>query len=128
MAKFWVLGVRHGREVSTPDCCKAVPGSNPDPAPPKLKIHAAIDGHPICRISPKFVDYKSHGSESTKKKKKKKKKKREQWWLIGGSSGGSLVATLDCKTAVLGSNPAISPAYSGLPVLRWAATWDGTSL
>jgi hypothetical protein len=24
-------------------------------------------------------------------------------------------------TAVLGSNPAISPAYSGLPVLKWAA-------
>ncbi len=45
-----------------------------------------------------------------------------------GSSGGSLVATPDCKTAVLGSNPAISPAYSGLPVLRWAAIWDGTSL
>jgi hypothetical protein len=39
---------------------------------------------------------------------------REQWWLILGSSGGSLVATPDCKTAVLGSNPAISPAYSGL--------------
>ncbi len=51
----------------------------------------------------------------------------EQWWLIG-SSGGSLVATPDCKTAVLGSNLAISPAYSGLPVLRWAAICDGTSL
>jgi hypothetical protein len=37
----------------------------------------------------------------------------EQWWL-NGSSGGSLVATPDCKTAVLGLNPAISPAYSGL--------------
>jgi hypothetical protein len=36
--------------------------------------------------------------------------------------------TLDCETAVLGSNPAISPAYSGLPVLRRAAIWDGTSL
>ncbi len=45
-----------------------------------------------------------------------------------GSSGGSLVATPDCDTAVLGSNPAISPAYSGLPVLRWAAIWDGTLL
>jgi hypothetical protein len=33
-------------------------------------------------------------------------------------SGGSLVATPDCDTAVLGSNPAISPAYSGLQVLR----------
>ncbi len=49
----------------------------------------------------------------------------EQWWLIGeqwwlmGSSGGSLVATPDCKTAVLGSNPAISPVYSGL------LSWDG---
>ncbi len=31
-----------------------------------------------------------------------------------GSSSGSLVATPDCKAAVLGSNPAISPAYSGL--------------
>jgi hypothetical protein len=31
-----------------------------------------------------------------------------------GSSGGSLVVTPDCKTAVLGSNPAISPAHSGL--------------
>ncbi len=40
-----------------------------------------------------------------------------------GSSGGSLVATPDCEIAVLGSNPAISPAYSGLPVLRWAAIW-----
>ncbi len=45
-----------------------------------------------------------------------------------GSSGGSLVATPDCDTAVLGSVPAISPAYSGLPVLRWAAIWDGTLL
>jgi hypothetical protein len=49
----------------------------------------------------------------------------EQWWLIGGavvahcgSSGGSLVVTPDCEAAVLGSNPAISPAYRGLPVLR----------
>jgi hypothetical protein len=52
---------------------------------------------------------------------------REQWRLIG-SSGGSLVATPDCETAVLGSNPAISSAYSGLPVLRSAAIWDGTLL
>jgi hypothetical protein len=61
----------------------------------------------------------------------------EQWWLIGlgavvahwfESSGGSMVATPDCKTAALGSNPAISPAYSGLVVLSWAAIWDGTSL
>ncbi len=44
------------------------------------------------------------------------------------NSGGSLVATPDCETAVLGSNPAISPAYSGLPVLRRAAIWDGTSV
>ncbi len=34
-----------------------------------------------------------------------------------GSSGGSLVVTPDCETAVLGSNPAISPAYSGLKPL-----------
>ncbi len=45
-----------------------------------------------------------------------------------GRSGGSFVATPDCETALLGTNPAISPAYSGLPVLRWAAIWDGTSL
>ncbi len=45
-----------------------------------------------------------------------------------GSSGGALVAAPDCETAVLGFNPAISPAYIGLPVLRWAAIWDGTSL
>jgi hypothetical protein len=30
-----------------------------------------------------------------------------------------LGATADCKTAVPGSNPAISPAYSGLAVPRW---------
>jgi hypothetical protein len=62
---------------------------------------------------------------------------REQWWLIGlgavvahwlGSSGGSLVATPDCETAALGSNPAISPAYSGLPVFRRAAISDSTLL
>jgi hypothetical protein len=52
---------------------------------------------------------------------------REQWWLLGSSSG-SLVVTPDCETAVLGSNSANSSAYSGLPVLRWAAIWDGTSL
>ncbi len=45
-----------------------------------------------------------------------------------GSSRGSLVATPDCKPAVLGLNPAISPAYSGLPFLGWAVIWDGTSL
>ncbi len=45
-----------------------------------------------------------------------------------GSSGGSLVATPDCETAVLGSNPAISPAYNGVPILRRAAIWDGTLL
>jgi hypothetical protein len=42
-----------------------------------------------------------------------------------GRSGGSLVATPDCKPTVLGLNPADSPAYSGLPVLRWAAIRDG---
>ncbi len=35
-----------------------------------------------------------------------------------GSSGGSLVATPDYEAAVLGSNLAISPAYSRLPVHR----------
>jgi hypothetical protein len=45
-----------------------------------------------------------------------------------GSSGDSLEATPDCKPAVPGSNPAISPAYSGLPILGWAAIWDGTPL
>ncbi len=44
------------------------------------------------------------------------------------SSGGLLVGTPDCETAVLGSNPAISLAYSGLLVLRWAAILDGTPL
>jgi hypothetical protein len=29
---------------------------------------------------------------------------------------------------VLGSNPADSPAYSGLPVLRWVAIWDGKKI
>jgi hypothetical protein len=38
-----------------------------------------------------------------------------------GSSGGSLVAPPDCKPAVPSSNPAISPAYNGLPILGWAA-------
>jgi hypothetical protein len=59
-------------------------------------------------------------------------KSYKQWWLwkqrLLESSDGSLVATPDCETAVLSSNPAISLAYSGLPVLRWAAIWDGTSL
>ncbi len=41
---------------------------------------------------------------------------------------GAAVAIPDCETAVLGLNLAISPAYSGLSVLRWAAIWDGTSL
>jgi hypothetical protein len=45
-----------------------------------------------------------------------------------GSSGGSLVVTPDWGTTVLGLNPAIFPAYNGLPVLRRAAIWDGTSL
>ncbi len=34
----------------------------------------------------------------------------------------------DCKPAVPGLNPAISPAYTGLPILGWAAIWDGTPL
>jgi hypothetical protein len=45
-----------------------------------------------------------------------------------GSSEGSWEATPNCETAVLGSNPAISSAYSELPVLRWAAVWGGTLL
>jgi hypothetical protein len=48
--------------------------------------------------------------------------------ILWGSSGGSLVATPDCKPAVPGSIPAISPAYSGLPILGWAAIWNGTPL
>jgi hypothetical protein len=57
-----------------------------------------------------------------------------QMWIVGavvsycGSNGGSLVVTPDYKPAVLGSNPAISPAYSGLPILGWAAIWDDTLL
>ncbi len=44
----------------------------------------------------------------------------EQTWLIGSDT--------DCEAAVLGSKPAISPAWIGLKVLRWAAIWDDTSL
>ncbi len=40
-----------------------------------------------------------------------------------GSSVGSLIAAPDSKPAVLGSDPAISPAFSGLTVLRRAAFW-----
>jgi hypothetical protein len=43
---------------------------------------------------------------------------------IWGSSGGSLVVTPDYEHAVSGLNLAISPAYSELPVLRWAAIWN----
>jgi hypothetical protein len=39
--------------------------------------------------------------------------------MEGGSSGGSLVVTPNFQTTVLGSNPVISPAYSGL------LSWDG---
>jgi hypothetical protein len=58
---------------------------------------------------------------------------RHQNWLgssggsLVGSSGGSLVVTPDCQPAVSGSNPAISPAYSGLPIFGWGAIWDGNS-
>jgi hypothetical protein len=41
------------------------------------------------------------------------------------SSGGSLVTRPDCKPAFPSLNLAISPAYSRLPVLGWAAIWDG---
>jgi hypothetical protein len=47
-------------------------------------------------------------------------------FLYLGSSGVSLVATPDYKPAVPGLNPAISQAYSGLPILGSAAIWDGT--
>ncbi len=55
------------------------------------------------------------------------------WGSNGGSFAsnggfGSLVAKADCKPAALDSNLAISPAYSGLPVLNFAAIWDSTSL
>ena len=63
------------------DSCKGVPGSILVPAPPKVKVHAAIDGHPICMTSSKFVDDQSHGSESTQEKHIK----NNQFWL---SSGG----------------------------------------
>ncbi len=47
---------------------------------------------------------------------------------VGQKDGRSLVATPDCKLAVPGSNLAISPTYSGLPILGLAAIWDGTPL
>ncbi len=48
-------------------------------------------------------------------------------WLLSGTLGRySKVVTPDCKPAVPGSNPAISPAYSGPPILGWPAIWDGT--
>jgi hypothetical protein len=34
-------------------------------APPKMKVHAAIDEHPICKALPKSMDDQSHGNEST---------------------------------------------------------------
>jgi hypothetical protein len=36
-----------------------------------------------------------------------------------------LLVTPDCKLVVSGSNPAISPVNSGLPVLRCGAIWNG---
>ncbi len=47
------IRIRRGKKVRTPDCCSAVPTSKPCLAPPKIDV--AIDGHPICRASPKFV-------------------------------------------------------------------------
>jgi hypothetical protein len=52
---------------------------------------------------------------------------RRTWRLLKNGVGQANFAP-DGETAILGLNPAISPAYSGLPVLRWAAVWDGTSL
>jgi hypothetical protein len=61
---------------------------------------------------------KKNGRETKQNKKlleaKQSKKCREQ--------------TPDCETEVLGSRPAMSPAYSGLPVLGWAAIRDSTLL
>jgi hypothetical protein len=70
------------------------------------------------------------GRSNTKGDKEQKRRKNCKIGAVValGSSGGSLVVTPDCDTAVQDSNPAISPAYSGLPVLRWAAIWDGTLL
>jgi hypothetical protein len=48
-----------------------------------------------------------------------------QQGLVLLSSDGSFVATPGCKPAFPGSNSTISTAYSGLPVLRWAAIWNG---
>ncbi len=56
--------------------------------------------------------------------------KRMDWkeCQVGQKDGRSLVVTPDCKHAVPGSNPAISPTYSGLPILGLAAIWDGNPL
>jgi hypothetical protein len=51
-----------------------------------------------------------------------------QCQLTGQNVTENVKTHLRGLTAVLGLNPAISPTYSGLPVLRWAAIWDGTSL
>ncbi len=45
--------------------------------------------------------------------------------FLGRNSGGSLIATPERKPAVPGLNPEISPAYSGLPVLRRVDFLDG---
>jgi hypothetical protein len=48
--------------------------------------------------------------------------RRSNGGSLSGSSGGSLVVTPDCETAVLGSNPAISQAYSGFQTLDGLAS------
>jgi hypothetical protein len=46
---------------------------------------------------------------------KKSSKKNWQWqWQSPKKKGAVVAHWFDCKTAVLGSNPEISPAYSGL--------------
>ncbi len=87
IVRFFQNMVRHSREVSKPDCCKAVLGSNTGREPLKMKVHTAVDELPICRTSPKFVEEQCNGSESTKKK-----------------------TTKYCYVA--GSIPAVMPRYS----------------
>ncbi len=79
--------------ASTTDFCKEVPGSIPDPAPPKIEVYAALDEQPRCRASSKYSDDQSRGSESNKKTKTKYMEER---WHSGSAP--------DCKSVVLDSN------------------------